>query len=74
MRRAYQRDRNYLPLATLPVLFGLQQLFEGFVWTAGHAGNQSVVETYSLAYMFFSQLAWPIWVPLPIDFIEPLGR
>jgi hypothetical protein len=74
MRRAYQLDRNYLPLATLPVLFGLQQLFEGFVWTAGHAGNQSAVETYSLAYMFFSWLAWPIWVPLSIYFIEPLRR
>ena len=51
MRRAYQRDRKYLPLATLPVLFGLQQLFEGFVWTAGHRGNQSAqsaVETFSL--------------------------
>ena len=74
MHRAYQRDRKYLPLATLPVLFGLQQLFEGFVWTAGHSGNQSAVETFSLAYMFFSWLAWPIWVPLSTYFIEPCRR
>ena len=74
MHRAYQRDRKYLPLATLPVLFGLQQLFEGFVWTAGHRGNQSAVETFSLAYMFFSWLAWPIWVPLSTYFIEPCRR
>ena len=74
MRRAYQRDRQYIPLATLPVLFGLQQLFEGFVWTAGHAGNQVAVETFSLAYMFFSWLAWPIWVPLSTYFIEPCRR
>ena len=74
MHRAYQRDRRYLPLARLPVLFGLQQLFEGFVWTAGHAGNQSAVETFSLAYMFFSWLAWPIWVPFSAYFIEPCRR
>ena len=53
MHRAYEQKRQYLPLATLPLLFGLQQLFEGLVWTAGHAGNQRAVETFSLAYMFF---------------------
>ena len=74
MQRAFQRDRKYLPLATLPLLFGLQQLFEGFVWTAGHRGNQSAIETFSLAYMFFSWLAWPIWVPLSTYFIEPCRR
>ena len=74
MHRAYERKRQYLPFATLPLLFGLQQLFEGLVWRAGHAGNQSAVETFSLAYMFFSWLAWPIWVPFSTYFIEPCRR
>lgn len=74
MHRAYQRDLNYLPFATLPLLFGLQQLSEGFVWTAGNAGNQSAVEIFSLAYMFFSWLAWPVWVPFSAYFLEPCGR
>lgn len=51
IHQAFQRDRNYIPLATLPVLFGLQQLLEGFVWATGHAGKQSAVEAFSLAYM-----------------------
>ena len=74
MHRAYQRDLNYLPFATLPLLFGLQQLSEGFVWTAGRGNNQSAVEMFSLAYMFFSWLAWPVWVPFSTYFLEPCRR
>ena len=39
MQRAYRRTPRYLPLATLPLLFGLQQLSEGLVWTANQARN-----------------------------------
>ena len=31
MRQAWRGDRRYLPLATLPLLFGLQQLAEGIL-------------------------------------------
>ena len=70
--RAYTTDRRYLPLAALPLLFGLQQAFEGLVWQAN--GNAVLVERYSLAYMFFSWLAWPIWVPFSVYFLEPNRR
>ena len=63
MHRAFQTDRKYLPIATLPLLFGLQQLSEGLVWTSGQSNNQFWVETFSLTYMLFSWLAWPVWVP-----------
>ena len=74
MHRAYQTDRKYLPIATLPLLFGLQQLSEGLVWTSGQSNNQSWVGTFSLAYMFFSWLAWPVWVPFSTYFLEPCRR
>lgn len=74
MNRAYQTDRKYLPIATLPLLFGLQQLSEGLVWTSGQSNNQSLVGTFSLAYMFFSWLAWPVWVPFSTYFLEPCRR
>jgi hypothetical protein len=32
------------------------------------------VTRYSLAYMFFSWLAWPIWVPFATYFVEPPRR
>lgn len=74
MQRAYRTDRRYLPLAALPIFFGLQQLFEGLVWTGNALSSDTMVLRYSLAYMFFSWLAWPVWVPLSTYFLEPCRR
>ena len=70
--RAYNSDPRYVPIAALPLLFGLQQAMEGMVWLAN--GNAAEVERYSLAYMFFSWIAWPIWVPFSAYFIETQRR
>lgn len=70
MHRAYKTDRRYTAIATLPFLFGLQQLAEGFVWTTGAHQRSDWVEQASLAYMFFSWLAWPVWVPFSVYFLE----
>ena len=72
--RAYRTKRSYLPIAILPFLFGLQQLFEGLVWTGSSLSSDSMVQRYSLAYMFFSWLAWPVWVPFSTYFLEPCRR
>lgn len=74
MRQAYLRDRKYLPISALPLLFGLQQLAEGLVWTSGQHFDRTWVETFSLTYMFFSWLAWPVWVPFSTYFLEPCRR
>lgn len=74
MREAHRKDRRYLPFATLPLLFGLQQFFEGMVWTGGGLSKPEWVERFSLAYMFFSWLAWPVWVPYSTYFLEPCRR
>jgi hypothetical protein len=74
IRRAYRTDRKYLPIAALPLLFGLQQFSEGLVWTSGQTTDRSWVPTFSLTYMFFSWLAWPVWVPFSTYFLEPCRR
>jgi hypothetical protein len=74
IRKAYQVNSNLVPLAALPLLFGVQQLFEGLVWTGSNLSSDKMVERYSVAYMFFSWLAWPIWVPLSTYFLEPCRR
>ncbi|MBB6182524.1 DUF6629 family protein [Pseudorhizobium flavum] len=68
--RAYRVDPRYLGLAMLPALFGVQQLLEGLVWTAGAAGETHEIVQYSLAYMFFAWLVWPVWVPISTYFLE----
>ena len=70
--RAYRTDPRYVPIAALPLLFGSQQAIEGLVWTEN--GNATLVETFSLAYMFFSWMAWPVWVPFSVYFLESERR
>ena len=74
MVMAYRVDKRFLPLCTLPLLFGLQQLMEGFVWTSGARGDLSHAHGFSLAYMFFAWLAWPVWVPFSVYFVETARR
>src|SRR5581483_3715135 len=74
VQRAYRTDRWYLPFAALPLFFGFQQIFEGLVWTGNAVSNDTMVQRFSLAYMFFSWLAWPVWVPFSTYFLEPCRR
>ena len=74
IHRAYRTDPRYLPLAALPLFFGIQQLFEGFVWIAGAQGDSDLLKVSSRSYMFFAWVAWPVWIPLSVYFIEPSRR
>lgn len=73
-QKALQTNRRYLPIAVLPILFGLQQVFEGLVWTGNAWASDEMVRRFSMAYMFFSWLAWPVWVPYSTYFLEPCRR
>lgn len=73
-RRAYRIDRRYVAICSLPLLFGIQQLLEGFVWIAGSNQDYDKVQIFSLAYMFFTWIAWPIWVPVSLFFLESDNR
>ena len=62
-----------LPFALVPVLFGLQQLIEGALWLtfpdkAPHA-NTVLTHVYSL----FSHVLWPVYVPIAVLLLEPVG-
>lgn len=72
--RARKVDPRYVALCALPFLFSLQQFSEGMVWVAGGWADAAWVERFSLAYMFFSWIAWPIWVPVSVYFLEPHAR
>jgi len=71
---AWRGDRRYVMVATLPLLFGIQQLLEGLIWIEGEAGNAMRIGQYSLLYMFFTWIAWPIWVPVSAYFLEAGAR
>lgn len=74
MVRARKTQPQYIAIGALPLLFGLQQTADGAVWLAGAHSRPELVSAFSLAYMFFSWLAWPVWIPLATYFVEPIRR
>ena len=66
---------SQIPFASIPLLFAMQQITEGFVWLSltdpAYASLQQVT-TYS--FLFFAQVAWPVWVPFSVLKLEPKER
>lgn len=64
--------RNRLPIAALPLLFGAQQSIEGVVWlTSKTPVVQGLAAT---AFVTFSHVLWPTYVPFAVGLLEPPGR
>lgn len=60
-------------LALTPILFGIQQGFEGLVWQAIDAGRERDAVPFALGFHFFSHFLWLWWFPLCAYLPEP-GR
>ena len=71
VRKAQQVDRSYVALALTPVIFGVQQMCEGGVWSGLKAGNPQLTHIAAFGYLFFALLFWPIWIPFTAQCIEP---
>jgi len=53
-----------IPFASIPLLFALQQITEGFVWLSLTNPDYAFLEGFSAhAFIFFAQVVWPFWVP-----------
>ncbi|AWM41906.1 hypothetical protein GobsT_69700 [Gemmata obscuriglobus] len=69
-RTAWRRNRAYVPLAVVPVLFGVQQLFEAGVWVGLDRASPVLVKTAALGFLFFAAALWPCWLPIAAAAIE----
>ena len=60
-----------LAFASIPFLFSIQQFAEGFSWLglSGHGYPWQHVPAY--IFLFFSHVAWPVWMPFSLLIIEP---
>ncbi|MDX1489206.1 MAG: DUF6629 family protein [Acidiferrobacterales bacterium] len=69
MSRRRKRARWF---AAIPLLFGLQQLVEGFIWLSfgGYAWLPQAELT--IAYSLFSHVLWPMFVPVAVLTLEPM--
>lgn len=64
------RTRQETLYASIPLLFGVQQLLEGFLWLT--FTNQAEQLSMPLAYLYllFSNVLWPIYIPLSVLALE----
>lgn len=62
------KTKAELPFASIPLLFGIQQLIEGVVWLSFGNAAFNVIATYS--YSLFSHVLWPILVPFSVLLLE----
>ncbi len=57
--------------ASIPFLFAIQQFAEGFVWIAfTHSDPCISLKISTYAFLLFSDIVWPIMIPLSISLME----
>jgi hypothetical protein len=62
--------RTELPLAMIPLLFGIQQLVEGVLWLTFGRDALVLQQTMTYVYSVFSHVWWPIYVPFAVGILE----
>ena len=62
-----------LPYALIPLCFGVQQLLEGALWLTLARPQQCLSALLTQGYSVFSQVIWPIYIPLAVYLLEPNG-
>lgn len=59
-----------VPFASVPLLFGIQQVTEGFIWLS--VGSPSVVlKVMTCIFLLFSHVVWPVLLPAAVFLLEP---
>ena len=64
------RHRSEMPLALIPLLFGIQQLIEGGIWLTFSRDAPMLRQSLTYGYSLFSHVLWPIYVPFAFRFLE----
>lgn len=63
--------RSQLFFATIPLIFGVQQLAEGVLWvTLPYPEYYALQRVATFTFLFFAQIVWPAWVPISILLLE----
>lgn len=83
------RKKAWIPFGSIPLLFGIQQLQEGFLWLALHNPNHRfltflqksyllpknfLVERFAFLFLIFAYVLWPTWIPFSLFTLEKHPR
>lgn len=67
----YLIKSNQIPFAVIPFIFAVQQFCEGMLWISlTYKAYANYQDTFSVLFLIFAQIVWPIWVPLSFWFLE----
>ncbi len=70
------KDSSQYPFASIPLIFGVQQLMEGFVWvSATHDAWAGFQAPASYGFLGIAQIIWPLLFPIAFSLVEKdMGR
>ncbi len=57
------KENRQIPFAAIPLIFGIQQCIEGFLWLAIRDSSSHVI-SLTYGFLFFALLWWPLYIPL----------
>lgn len=64
-------DPSRRMFAAIPLIFGVQQISEGFVWVAlQSSGNDLMLSIASYLFLFAAVVLWPFYLPLSVMLME----
>ncbi|MFZ2287124.1 MAG: DUF6629 family protein [Bacteroidales bacterium] len=64
-------DPSRRVFAAMPLIFGVQQISEGFVWVAlQSSGHNVMLSLASYTFLFTAVVLWPSYVPLSVLLME----
>lgn len=66
------RSKREIPLALIPIFFGLQQFVEGIQWLSDKPSEVSFIAGY--IFLGFAFFFWPLYIPFSILLVEPNAR
>lgn len=69
--RRIQKPRE-IAFALIPTLFAFQQWMEGMLWLSFLEDAQPFHFTLTQAYSLFSQVVWPVYIPVSVLLLEPV--
>jgi len=62
---------NEKAFAAIPLIFAVQQVFEGFIWLADqNPAFQFMQPLSTYAFLIFAQIVWPVWIPFSILLLD----
>ncbi len=62
-----------IPVAMIPLLFGVQQIIEGMLWLSFRFDAPLLNATMTYGFTLFSHVLWPMFVPFSIGLVETVA-